>query len=331
MTRFAAVQASVGQPFFDAAPLALTELERLAECVGLPGSVVSQPTGIMSLRAAERFMVKLDQRIKHPTFFLESLQSVSSSRQASVANIALPRALTGIEAVEMVARRISAILHGASFLTERMGKRIWLLRTAGTTDYTDYWPVQQYNLEVALQSVQRVLGSPVTPCALRLSRLVPKTTMPESWRELPIELSGRTMGFAFDLCDIFTKNGEAVITTSGHSRADQQIEADLVSLRACLGAYLSSTTSECLSARMAKAFGMSERSYRRHLDSLGITHRQLVSDVRLLMAQQMLSDPSFSVTEIAFELGYNHLPAFTRFLKDRTGKSPQELRRQLIC
>ncbi|WP_170336707.1 hypothetical protein [Ruegeria arenilitoris] len=69
MTLFASVQASVAQPFFDAVPLPLSKVERLAEDAGLPGSIVSQPRGIISLRAAEKFMVKLDRRINHPTFF----------------------------------------------------------------------------------------------------------------------------------------------------------------------------------------------------------------------------------------------------------------------
>jgi len=331
MTQFASVQASVAQPFFNAAPLSLSKLERLAEDAGLPGSLVSQPTGVMSLHAAEQFMVQFERRIKHPTYFLETLRGSSESQDGSVANIMLPQALTGVEAVEMIARRISSILFGAGFLTQRDEGHIWLLRTAGTTEWTDHWPVQQYNLEVGLQSVRQVTGRFVIPRALRLNRIVPNTSLPKDWRDLPILLSQRTMGMAFDLDDLLPGSGGVVVRGSAQGEHDGIQEADVRSLRACLETYLSQTAPDCLSERMARAFGMSSRSYRRHLEGLGITHRQLLSDARLFKAEAMLSDPSISITEIAFELGYAHSPAFTRFFKGRTGKSPQEFRIQKLC
>lgn len=330
MTPFASVQASVAQPFFDAAPYSLTKVERLAEDVGLPGSLISEPKGVISLRAAEHFMVKLDRRIKHPTYFLETLQAGSVSEDASVANIALPRSVTGVEAIENIARRISTILYGAAFLTERDGPRIWLLRTAGTTDFTDNWPVQQYNLEVGLQSVRRVLGRVVQPCALRMSGLVPKTALPSAWRDLPIKLSRRTMGLAFDLEDLLDETGGAVLNKRGLDATGGMQEAGVVSMRSCLETYLGRTVPECLSDSMARAFGMSDRTYRRHLKWLGLSHRQLVSDARLSKAEAMLTDPSIPITEISLELGYTNSPAFTRFFKNRTGRAPQEFRRHLM-
>ena len=81
---------------------------------------------------------------------------------------------------------------------------------------------------------------------------------------------------------------------------------------------------------MAKAFGMSGRSYRRHLESIGVSHRQLVSDARLSKAEVLLSDPEIPITGISFELGYTNSPAFTRFFKARTGTTPQEYRRKRL-
>ncbi|WP_170336705.1 helix-turn-helix domain-containing protein [Ruegeria arenilitoris] len=227
-----------------------------------------------------------------------------------MANIALSRSITGVEAVEHIARRISAILYGAAFLTERDGAHIWLLRTAGTTDFTDNWPVQQYNLEVGLQSVRRVVGRKVKPRALRLSSHVRKADLPSAWRELPISLSQRTMGMAFDLDELLAKaNGVVLKSEAAGTNVDIQ-EADVYSMRACLETYLGRAAPECLSESMARAFGMSVRTYRRHLKRLGLSHRQLVSDARLSKAEAMLADPSISITEISFELGYANSPAF---------------------
>lgn len=330
MMRFPSVQASVAQPFFVAAPLALTKLEQLAEHSGLSGAVVSQPTGVISLRAAEMFMLRLDQYIRHPTYFIESLGDTSGSNDESVANIAMPRALTGVEAIEVIAQRISSILYGASFLTQRQGNRVWLLRTGSTTDFTDHWPVQQYNIAVALQSVQQVIGRPILPCALRLSHRVPKAFMPEAWRDLPVDLSDCTMGIAFHLEDLVSRNDRVVVNRSAHCARSGAQDTDVTVLRACLESYLGNSDPDCLSEKMARAFGMSMRSYRRHLTGLGLTHRQLVSDARLSKAEELLVDPSITITEIAFELGYVHSSAFTRFFKGRTCRTPQEFRLSVL-
>ncbi|WP_108838893.1 AraC family transcriptional regulator [Tateyamaria sp. Alg231-49] len=330
MTRFASVQAFVAQPFFDAAPLALTKLERLAEQAGLAGGVVSHPSGVMSLRAAELFMVRLDQYIKHPTYFIDALNGATGSSDDSVANIALPRTQTGVEAVDAIAQQISSILYGAAFLTQRQGNRLWLLRTAGTTDFTNHWPVQQYNIAVAVQSVQKVIGRAVLPCALRLSHHVPKAFMPEDWRDLPVDLSTRTMGVAFHLDDLMPHKDSYVINDPTQGPSSSVQDTDVPALRACLETYLGTTNPECLSDKMARAFGMSTRSYRRHLTGLGLTHRQMVSDARLSKAQELLVDPSITITEIAFELGYVHSSAFTRFFKARTCRTPQEFRLSVL-
>lgn len=321
------MQASVAQPFFDAAPLSLTSLERLAEVAGFPGAVVSDPQGMISLRAAERFMWMLDRRLEHPTYFLESVGHPAISRDGSVANIALPRLVTGVEAVRIVADRISQLLFGAGFVTETQGSLVWLLRTAGTTDFTDCWPVQQYNLEVGLQSVRRVIGRPLDPVALRLSSDVPTAFLPNGWRELPIIQCQRTMGLAFDLDDLVPCSDGITLDTQEHSVQASVQEADVHMMRACLETFLGNTVPDCLSISMASAFGMSERTYRRHLKNLGLSHRSLVEDARLSKAEAMLKDPGIPITEISLELGYTHCSAFTRFFKERTGRTPQDFRR----
>ncbi len=271
-------------------------------------------------------MLQFDKRVKHPTYFLETVLT-PDPQTASVAKIALPRAMTGLEALSTVAQRISAILYGADFVTQRDGNLLWLLRTAGKTDCTDYWPVQQYNLAVGVQSMRQVLGQPITPKAIRLSNPVPRAMLPEVWQHLPITLSRSTFGVAFDLDDLVFVTGDAIVHGSC---CKAEIGPDAVGvdvLRECLANYLGKTPSDGMANKMAKAFCMSVRSYQRHLGRLGVSHRQLLSDARLCRAQALLADHKISITEIAFELGYTHSSAFTRFFKQRTGRTPQDHRR----
>ncbi len=76
----------------------------------------------------------------------------------------------------------------------------------------------------------------------------------------------------------------------------------------------------------ARAFGMSERSYRRHLAELGTSHARLLADVRLETALDLLTDDAISVTEVAVAVGYEHPGDFARFFRRRTGWSPSDYR-----
>ena len=330
MSRFPSVQASVAEPFFSAVPLSLSRVETLAEECGLPGGIVSQPEGIISLHAAEKFMFRLDQTLRHDVFFIESLRTSQSSRMKSVANIRLPYALTGLDAITAVAERISSILYGAGFLIEKDGSRIWLLRTAGTTEWTDNWPVQQYNLEVALRVLEGALGQPLTPVALRLRRAVDRDALPAHYQGLPQQLSKTTMGLAFAVDDLLPPAGGVFVSDAEERGAGADHETTVSALQRCLETYLPTTAPKALTHVMSRAFGMSPRTYRRHLEHLGVSHRQLVSNARLTRAERMLANPDIPITEIAFELGYAYSPAFTRFFQSRVGITPQTYRRRMM-
>ena len=97
-------------------------------------------------------------------------------------------------------------------------------------------------------------------------------------------------------------------------------------MAALLSRLILSGTTDRLSERAAQAFGMSVRSYRRHLAELGWSHRRLLADARLKLALELLSDAGLDVTEIALELGYAFPGDFTRFFRSRTGLPPSRYR-----
>jgi AraC-like DNA-binding protein len=329
MRGFASVQARVAEPFFTEAPMSLSKVERLAEDSGLPGRVISSPTGVIALNAAENFMVKLDRYVGEPLFLLKTLRCDASSDSNSVANIPMPRGTTGVEAITVIADRISSVLLGASFLCKRSSDKIWLLRTANTTQWTDYWPVQQYNLEVALQAVRRVFGPSIRPVSIRLNRKIDQSHLPDEMRSLPIELSNKTMGLAFDLSGLLGASNDLLIPTNKprSSDMDQSDALSTETIGACIASFLATTNSKRLSQIVSKSYGMSERSYRRRLSEFGVTHKELVADARIAKADRMLRDPDHSITDIAFELGYSYPANFTRFFIDRVGMSPLQYRR----
>lgn len=62
-----------------------------------------------------------------------------------------------------------------------------------------------------------------------------------------------------------------------------------------------------------KEFGTSIIEYRNHL--------------RLMTAKELLRDTSISITQIAFELGWNDSNYFSNYFKKETGMSPSEYRK----
>jgi AraC-like DNA-binding protein len=72
----------------------------------------------------------------------------------------------------------------------------------------------------------------------------------------------------------------------------------------------------------ARALQASPRTLQRHLQELGVTHRQIVDNVRREMAERMLATRRISISEVAFLLGFEDVSGFRRTYRKWTGKSP---------
>ncbi|MFC0302725.1 helix-turn-helix transcriptional regulator [Rhizorhabdus histidinilytica] len=79
--------------------------------------------------------------------------------------------------------------------------------------------------------------------------------------------------------------------------------------------------------RLARVSGVSEAHFARSFrQAFGIPpHRYLLSR-RVERAAALLRDTDLSVTEIAFQAGWNSLGTFSRTFRDVTGESPSEWR-----
>jgi AraC-like DNA-binding protein len=73
---------------------------------------------------------------------------------------------------------------------------------------------------------------------------------------------------------------------------------------------------------LAKRLGLSERSLRRRLDEAGIGFRDLVDEARRERATALLADPTRSMTEIAYDVGFSGPSAFTHAHRRWFGRPP---------
>ena len=80
---------------------------------------------------------------------------------------------------------------------------------------------------------------------------------------------------------------------------------------------------------VASELNLSERSMQRRLKEHKTTFRNLLDNVREMVAKQYIKNPMNRMSDIAFLLGFSEQSAFSRAFKKWTGKSPVEYRNSL--
>jgi AraC-like DNA-binding protein len=96
-------------------------------------------------------------------------------------------------------------------------------------------------------------------------------------------------------------------------------------VRKALSEHLSGDTSP---GKVASLLGMSSRSLQRRLQEHGTSFVKVLADTRRELAASYLREQQWSITEIAFLLGFEDASAFARAFRAWTGTSPSEFRAQ---
>jgi AraC-like DNA-binding protein len=78
--------------------------------------------------------------------------------------------------------------------------------------------------------------------------------------------------------------------------------------------------------RLAESLHMSERTLARRLAEHDYTFTSLVDEIRNELSRDYLRQPRFSITDVAFLLGFSDQSNFARAFKRWTGQSPTEFR-----
>ena len=78
---------------------------------------------------------------------------------------------------------------------------------------------------------------------------------------------------------------------------------------------------------VAKALGMSVRTFSRRLAVEGTTYEEVVDELRRSLALQYLKEPGMSLSEIAWLLGYEGSTSFNHAFRRWTGRSPSVARK----
>jgi len=77
---------------------------------------------------------------------------------------------------------------------------------------------------------------------------------------------------------------------------------------------------------IASTLNMSARTFQRRLKEEGTTFKRLLEEVRRELALQYIQNPSISITELSYLLGFSEPSSFARVFKSWTGQSPSAAR-----
>ncbi len=80
---------------------------------------------------------------------------------------------------------------------------------------------------------------------------------------------------------------------------------------------------------VAKTLGLGHRTLQRRLTEFGLTYAELLESTRKSLAEGYLRDPSLSLTEIAYLLGYREQTSFFRAFRRWHDETPAAFRRRL--
>ena len=75
-------------------------------------------------------------------------------------------------------------------------------------------------------------------------------------------------------------------------------------------------------SEVARELGMGQRTLQRRLSERGRTYQALVDEARRQLAQQLVTESRYSLSEIAFLTGFSEQSAFTRAFKRWSGQTP---------
>ncbi|MBT4518498.1 MAG: AraC family transcriptional regulator [Halieaceae bacterium] len=115
-------------------------------------------------------------------------------------------------------------------------------------------------------------------------------------------------------------NDEVIITHLARlERNDvvRRVEASIIQLL---------PTGDCSREAVASGLNMSARSLLNKLEQRDTSYKEILENLRSVLAQQYMEQPNMPITEITFLLGFSDTSSFSRAFRRWTGQSPSDYR-----
>ena len=212
------------------------------------------------------------------------------------------------------------------FLLHRQGERRLGLRLSN-----------EATLASAVQIAREVSPAGFTPLEVRVRHAAPKTLAHHrQFFGCPVVFDARMDGLLISnaVLERSNKLGDDGITRFliGHLDAELKQLADEPSLAEQAQDAIARSLSEGVPkmADVARRLGLSVRSLHRRLSDDGLTFKTLTERTRQDLAEGLLADERYSLSEVAFLTGFSEQSSFTRAFKKWVGHTPAHFRRAQI-
>jgi AraC-like DNA-binding protein len=184
-------------------------------------------------------------------------------------------------------------------------------------------------MAAAMRIMTELCGPSFAPSAVCLPRRAPRDRRPYARAfRCRVSFDAPTARMHFDRrwLSLPLRRQARMPSASADGRLPPIMQGDpIVRVRVEIGRRLA-TGGEVSVASVAQALGMSRRTLHRELAKGCTTYHSIVDDVRFAFAKRLLHDTGMSLTEIAVELGYSELSAFTRAFARFFGACPSAWR-----
>lgn len=304
----------------------------LFEQAGLDREALPQPGARFSFPAVKRLWALVLETTGDPCFGLKTgqLWHPSSAHALGYAWLASDSLLEAFQRMARYFRVITTDRERVELVSEREGYRFrW--------DFSESeYAVSDVEYDEAFAAVVSLCrfstGDATAPKRIWMRRAPPPCEREfEEFFRAPIEYSAGENSMLFDRREVEAKLLSSNIQIA--MECDRTIESYMAQLdrdniaaniKAQLLMQLPSGT--VTNQGVAKALHLSVRTMQRRLHEEGITFKQLVDDTRRELALQYIKDPSVSINEMTYLLGYSEPANLSRAFKRWTGQSPRAMR-----
>lgn len=237
------------------------------------------------------------------------------------------------DGLQRLVRFSQVLTTGTELRLEEEGSYVHL-DIGGPADHPDYVPVAtDFAVGMILRMSRLTLGEYIAPVAVQLERPPPEN--PETFAyylscEPQYDAPRNRLSFVTsDISDRLVTGDPALARAADEQTElylaqflDQSMSHDVVGK---IIEHLPNGPPE--QAQIAAALNVSNRTLQRKLRDEGTSFLDLLKDTRLELARKYLRQPSRSVVETAYLLGFSEPSTFSRAFKRWTGLAPNEYRR----
>ncbi|HEY1267229.1 MAG TPA: AraC family transcriptional regulator [Candidatus Binatia bacterium] len=317
----------------DALAAAHVDADELLRSVGLNREALKDPDGFIPCAAFAALLEECARATKNDCFGLHFAERFDPKSLGAYVYVAL-NSPTFAAAADNMERYIH--LHNQAVQTYRTveGNRVYLRHVLPDFGLDSVRQHSEYSLTLARNLLQLMAGSTWHPLEVQFMHEARDSSEHTRVFGCPVlfacETNALVIGREFLERQVPAADPHLIPTLKRY--LDQVLQAMpredefLCSVRKAVAESM--RDGGCKLAAVAKRLAISPRSLQRRLEEYGIDFNALLGETRLRFAVEYLKNPSNTLTEVAFLLGYSEVSAFNRAFKRWTGTTPMQHRRK---